>query len=219
MPKKPFTAEEVAAQCERIMDSAATVMADVGFHHLSMRKLAAQLGMTASNIYNYFPDKEVLFVQTRRRGFELAFIGLNQQMTMAKEPIEALCDFASYVIAFAQRYPGYYQLMFQPPRLSLAETGNVDQELQLQVERQTEEWQRHLLSLLNDAVPGLLQRPITIQTQTALFFFASLHGLIDAYRHRSLPLLLEGVDLIPDAVIQSHLRGLLALLKQQVIAA
>ena len=59
MPKKPFTPEEVAAQRQRIMDSASQVMAEVGFHHLSMRKLASQLGMTASNIYNYFPNKEV----------------------------------------------------------------------------------------------------------------------------------------------------------------
>ena len=45
MPKKPFTPEEVAAQRERIMSAASQVMADVGFHHLSMRKLASQLGI------------------------------------------------------------------------------------------------------------------------------------------------------------------------------
>ena len=75
MPKKPFTPEEIAAQRERIMDSASHVMAEVGFHHLSMRKLASQLGMTASNIYNYFPNKESLFVHTRRRGFDLSGLG------------------------------------------------------------------------------------------------------------------------------------------------
>ena len=67
MPKKPFTAEEIAAQRARIMDSASQVMADVGFHHLSMRKLAAQLGMTASNIYNYFPNKEILLIVSSNR--------------------------------------------------------------------------------------------------------------------------------------------------------
>lgn len=57
MPKKPFTPEEMTAQRERIMNSASQVMAEVGFHHLSMRKLANQLGMTASNIYNYCSEQ------------------------------------------------------------------------------------------------------------------------------------------------------------------
>ncbi|MAE21073.1 MAG: hypothetical protein CMK92_01440 [Pseudomonas sp.] len=109
MPKKPFTAEEIAAQRERIMDSASHVMAEVGFHHLSMRKLASQLGMTASNIYNYFPNKESLFVHTRRRGFELAFADINEQMSEHLEPRAAPNNFARHLIKFAQKSPGYYQ--------------------------------------------------------------------------------------------------------------
>ncbi|WP_430461929.1 TetR/AcrR family transcriptional regulator [Thalassolituus sp. LLYu03] len=215
MPKKPFTAEEIAAQRERIMDSASRVMADVGFHHLSMRKLASQLGMTASNIYNYFPDKESLFIHTRRRGFDLAFADINEQMSSATNPTRALHKFARSLIAFAQRYAGYYQLMFQPPLLSLDESEAVDQDVQLQVERLVDEWQQHLLSLLKDAVPVLAERPEAVQKQVALFFVASVHGLIDTYRHRALPLLLAGVDLIPDDVVQEHLSWLLTALERQ----
>ncbi|MDK2777924.1 MAG: TetR/AcrR family transcriptional regulator [Pseudomonadota bacterium] len=215
MPKKPFTAEEIAAQRERIMDSASSVMAEVGFHHLSMRKLASQLGMTASNIYNYFPDKETLFIHTRRRGFDLAFADINEQMVLASNPTQALYTFARQLIAFAQRYPGYYQLMFQPPLLSLDETESVDQEVQLQVERLVEEWQQHLLSLLADAIPLLAERPEAAQKQLALFFVASIHGLIDSYRYRALPLLLAGLDLIPDDVVQEHIGWLLNMVERQ----
>lgn len=90
MPKKPFTPEEISAQRERIMDSASQVMADIGFHHLSMRKLASQLNMTASNIYNYFPNKESLFLYTRRRGFELAFVDIHRQMSQPMTAQERL---------------------------------------------------------------------------------------------------------------------------------
>jgi len=215
MPKKPFTAEEITAQRERIMDSASRVMAEVGFHHLSMRKLASQLGMTASNIYNYFPNKECLFINTRRRGFDLAFADINEQMTSASSPTGALYTFARQLIAFAQTYPGYYQLMFQPPLLTLDETEAVDQDVQIQVDRLVEEWQKHLLSLLADAVPMLADRPEAVQKQLTLFFVASIHGLIDAYRYRALPLLLAGVDLIPDDVVQEHLGWLLSTLERQ----
>ena len=214
MPKKPFTAEEIAAQRERIMDSASSVMADVGFHHLSMRKLASQLGMTASNIYNYFPNKESLFINTRRRCFDLVFADINEQMAGASNPAQSLFTFARQLIHFAQRYPGYYQLMFQPPLLTLDESESVDQEIQLQVERLVEEWQQHLMSLLTDAVPALADKTDATQKQQALFFVASIHGLIDSYRYRALPLLLSGVDLIPDDVVQQHIGWLLNTLEQ-----
>lgn len=220
MPKKPFTAEEITAQRERIMDSASQVLAAAGFHHLSMRKLAAQLGMTASNIYNYFPDKETLFLQTRSRGFELALTGLREQMTGQGGPEAALHCFAGHLTGFAQRYPGYYQLMFQPPQLQEADAPlMVDQDLQLQVGRQAEEWQRHLLRLLADAVPGLAGQHPARQAQLALFFVSALHGLIDAYQHRTLSLLLDGVELIPDSLVQAQVHWLLAALQPQVTAA
>ena len=148
MPKKPFTPEEIAAQRERIMDSASHVMAEVGFHHLSMRKLASQLGMTASNIYNYFPNKESLFVFTRRRGFEMAFQDINEQMSQHLDPRSALYNFAGHLIQFAQRSPGYYQLMFQPPRMTLTDPEVVDRDVLLQVDRLGEERQAHLLSVV-----------------------------------------------------------------------
>lgn len=215
MPKKPFTPEEIAAQRERIMDSASHVMAEVGFHHLSMRKLASQLGMTASNIYNYFPNKESLFVHTRRRGFELAFVDINEQMSEHLEPRSALFNFAGHLIQFAQRYPGYYQLMFQPPRLSLNQPELVDSDILQRVDRLAEEWQSHLLSMLLDAVPAIAATPEARQKQLALFFVSSLHGLIDTYYYKALPKLLSGVDLIPDDIVETHIGWLLLSLEHQ----
>lgn len=219
MPKKPFTTEEIAAQRERIMDSASSVMAEVGFHHLSMRKLAAQLGMTASNIYNYFPNKESLFIHTRRRGFELVFLDINEQINRGVSPRDNLFAFAGQLISFAQRYPGYYQLMFQPPLLSLEETEVADQDVQHQVSRLGEEWQQHLLTLLADAVPQISDRPESNQKQMALFFIASIHGLIDAYRYQALQTLLSGVNLIPHDMIETHIEWLLLALQQQAESA
>ncbi|MEH6449263.1 MAG: TetR/AcrR family transcriptional regulator [Oleispira sp.] len=215
MPKKPFTPEEVAAQRQRIMDSASQVMADVGFHHLSMRKLASQLGMTASNIYNYFPNKEVLFLQTRLRGFEMFFAEMNDQMGSAINAEQALQQFARLLIGFAQQDPGYYQLMFQPPRLNLKETVQVDQELEMQLARLVEEWQRHLMTLIIDAIPSMSDQNDNRQKQLALFFTASIHGLVDTYHYRALSILMDAVDLIPEDVVDCHIQWLLNAVTQQ----
>ena len=215
MPKKPFTPEEVAAQRQRIMDSASKVMADVGFHHLSMRKLASQLGMTASNIYNYFPNKEVLFIQTRLRGFDIFFAEMNEQMGSAVNAEQALQQFARLLIGFAQQNPGYYQMMFQPPRLNLKEAEHVDQELEMQLARLVEEWQRHLMTLIIDAIPSLSDQNDNRQKQLALFFTASIHGLVDTYHHCALSMLMDSVDLIPEDVVDCHIRWLLSAVTHQ----
>jgi AcrR family transcriptional regulator len=215
MPKKPFTQEEVEAQRHRIMDSASRVMAEVGFHHLSMRKLAGQLGMTASNIYNYFPSKEALFLHTRRRGFELMFAAIQRHMKETSTATQALYAFTGQWVEFAQRYPGYYQLMFQPPLLRLNESDLIDQQLHSQVQRQAEEWQQHILALLKDAIPGYTRQSDTQQKRLALFFVASVHGLVDAYRYRAFSELLAGVELIPHDVIFEHISWLLSLVERQ----
>jgi len=214
MPKKPFTPEEIVAQRQRIMDSASSVMADVGFHHLSMRKLASQLGMTASNIYNYFPNKESLFLHTRRRGFDLAFLDINEQVRRGGGAEAGVYQFAADLIQFAQRFPGYYQLMFQPPLLSLEESDMADQEVKHQLERLVDEWQQHATTLLLDALPQLADRLESQQKQMTLVFVASIHGLIDAYRYKALSSLIAGVDLIPQDMVRSHIGWLLNSLEQ-----
>ena len=71
MPRQAFSAEEIIVQKQRIMDEAAQVMASEGINQLSMRALAASLNMTAANLYNYFPSKRQLFIETTQRGYEL----------------------------------------------------------------------------------------------------------------------------------------------------
>lgn len=220
MPKKPFSAEEIAWQRERIMDSAATVMADLGFHALSMRKLASALSMTASNIYNYFPGKESLLLNIRRRGFELLFQQIRQPVAIQLPAAELLEQFVRQLIGFCRNRPGYYQLMFQAPRSS---TGTEpltddDQGVAMQLERLQEEWQRHTLALLEDVSPALASHSEAEKRRVALFFLTSIHGLVDCYHYRSLPMLMNGLELIPDDVLQPHIHWLLSALDQPVSA-
>ena len=201
MPKKPFSADEIRIQRERIMDSASCVMAEVGFHHLSMRKLAMQLGMTASNIYNYFPSKEMLFLQTRQRGFKLLFerIRMKSDDLSIDNAEAALTQVIVQLISFAQQHPGYYQLMFQPPQMDANKTSDIDETLITEVNQMSLVWQTHLLRIISDIDESshFLNKekyddPISPELESSnnqflRLFYATLHGLIDCYRYRSLP--------------------------------
>jgi nitrogenase subunit NifH len=126
-----------------------------------------------------------------------------------------LQQFARLLIEFAQQNPGYYQLMFQPPRLNLKETEHVDQELEIQLARLIEEWQRHLMTLIIDAIPAMSDLEDNRQKQLALFFMASIHGLVDTYHYRALSILMDSVDLIPEDIVECHIKWLLTTVSQQ----
>lgn len=215
MPKKPFSPEEVAFQRERIMDSAAAVMAELGFHYLSMRKLAAELGMTASNIYNYFSSKESLLLNIRRRGYELLMQQTNRALMESTDASDSIQRVSAQMIDFACSRAGYYQLMFQPPVIKPGIASQEDSEAMMVLERLVEEWQLHVQKLLCDAIEGLGCAPETEQRRITLYFLTSIHGLIDSYQHSSMPLLLEGVDLIPQDMLHSHTEWLVNSLQYQ----
>lgn len=218
MPKKPFTPEEIAFQRERIMDSAATVMSQLGFHYLSMRKLAAELDMTASNIYNYFPSKESLLLHIRRRGFELLFEQTRLTSMDSSDSLDALYRLTAQLVAFAGERAGYYQLMFQPPVIKPGQSDDRDDNAVMNLDRLVEEWQQHVQSLLSDAVDAMQQKPDAERRRLTLYFLTAIHGLIDSYHHRSLPLLLEGVDLIPQDMVQTHTDWLIQAIETRVAA-
>jgi hypothetical protein len=106
-------------------------------------------------------------------------------------------------------------LMFQPPRLNLKETEHLDQELEMQLARLIEEWQRHLMTLIIDAIPAMSDLGDNRQKQLTLFFMASIHGLVDTYHYRVLSTLMDSVDLIPEDIVECHIQWLLNAVTQQ----
>jgi AcrR family transcriptional regulator len=62
--------DKVVARKREIVAAASRVFRRLGLHDAGMREIAAELGMTASNLYYYFRDKEALlaFVQEETLG-------------------------------------------------------------------------------------------------------------------------------------------------------
>jgi AcrR family transcriptional regulator len=51
------------AQRQRIMEAARTVFARSGFHGASIQEIRAEAGMSAGNLYRYFPSKEAIIAE------------------------------------------------------------------------------------------------------------------------------------------------------------
>ena len=112
MPRTARNTEEVDIFKQSILDAAVAVIIKDGFAKLSMRKIAAQLGVTATTIYNYYQNKDELYFYIRIRGFELLhqfFEQAYEQHTNMRDKMSSLIK--SY-IEFGMRYPDYYEVMF-----------------------------------------------------------------------------------------------------------
>lgn len=215
MPKRPFTPSEVQIQQEKIMDCASQIMAEVGYHQLSMRRLAKLLNMTASNIYNYFINKEMLFLRTRRRGFEL-LSKCSHTAVMDDSVIYSLYEMSEKLISFAQTQPGYYQMIFQPPQLSTSYSLSVDMKLVVEVESIAESWQNHLMTVLAQNIVGLREASMSDKESILIAYFSGLHGLIDSFRHRALPVLKVNDQLQVNRLILVQVQRLIDSLSESI---
>jgi AcrR family transcriptional regulator len=113
-----------------LIDAATKVVELDGPAALSLRDLAAQLGVSRAAPYRHFADREALLAAVARRGFE-ALAAIYQAASEGPGDGRArLRESMRRYIAFAETQPGLHRLMFQgnvlerssqPPGLTGAE--------------------------------------------------------------------------------------------------
>jgi AcrR family transcriptional regulator len=228
MPRHAFSVEEIVVQKQRIMDVAAQVMASEGISQLSMRTLATSVDMTAANLYNYFPSKRQLFIETTQRGYELLDQYTAAGIADFDQPREKLAGLLKSAVRFAHDWTGYWELMVHPPsqlRTDLADDdeGDLTSDLRKRTSNRMIDLFTTLLSRsgvtltpanADSSMPGIdgiaeqgfgpdtiWVRVITLLTNT--------HGLIDLYNHKMLDGFEVDVPPLIDALIDSSIDILL----------
>lgn len=84
----------------RVMEAAAALIAEKGYHETSMRDIAAALGMSAASLYHYFPGKEDLVVALQRECFDDLFSRARQKLATVSDPTERLYAFIQNHMTF-----------------------------------------------------------------------------------------------------------------------
>jgi AcrR family transcriptional regulator len=107
-----LTAEAVGEFREKLVDAAERLFARHGLEAVTMRQLAAELGVSPMTPYRYFADKDAILTAVRTRAFnrhaealELAFEGGANTVERANAVGRAYLD-------FALSHPEAYKLMF-----------------------------------------------------------------------------------------------------------
>ncbi|WP_185759207.1 TetR/AcrR family transcriptional regulator [Kribbella jejuensis] len=157
---------------ERITVAATYLLTEHGAAGVSMRKVAAAVGITPMAIYQYFPDRETLLNAVA----DTAFAELVRRWEAADRPVaadERLREMLVDHVDFALAQPRLYDYMFTERR---------DQARQFPADFRAR--RSPTLNLVADAVTaGVEQKLFRDQDiwETSLMFAALLHGLIQLH--------------------------------------
>ncbi len=104
--------EEIEAEKQRILGEALNIITESGYEGLTMRGLGERLGMAAKTIYNYFRNKDEVYLQVAMKEFEALHGELLEGYRSSKDPFERLEAITRRFLAFGRSNPGQYDLMF-----------------------------------------------------------------------------------------------------------
>lgn len=112
MPKPPATPEAVEAVRERILGEALFIINQDGYAHLSMRKLATRLGVTAKTIYNYYSNKDELYLMALTKGFQSLAVEFRAAYGSSENPVEKMHAAVHAYVRWGIGNKHYYNIMF-----------------------------------------------------------------------------------------------------------
>lgn len=112
MPKLQRTREEIEQAKALILEKAARLIADIGYLNFTMRKLANELGITATTIYNYYQSKDDLFINLLIMGFTDLLERLKKAHDRETTPHRQLRRMIDEYTHFGLTNPNFYNVMY-----------------------------------------------------------------------------------------------------------
>ena len=96
------------------LDAAIGIVEAKGLERLSLRAVAAKVGVTAMALYRHFADKAALLSAIGKHGFTMLGQRLDEVASDGK-PVDVLTAWGVAYVRFAGEHPDLYHLMFSAP--------------------------------------------------------------------------------------------------------
>jgi AcrR family transcriptional regulator len=111
MGVKERKARERLDKRELILRSAHQIFVERGFDEVSIRNIADEIEYSPATIYLYFKDKNEIFYALHTEAFKV-FNDYVAEIVTIKDPFDRLIALGRKFMAFARKYPKYYEIMF-----------------------------------------------------------------------------------------------------------
>ena len=159
---------DVADFRERLCEAAERLFAERGIEAVTMRQLAAELGVSPMTPYRYFQDKDDILAAIRAQGFNRFADALEAAAGQTSDPVERSRVMGEAYLGFALEHPHTYKLMFdlnQPEEQRFPDL--------VAANARAREMMRHNVRGMIDA--GLIEGDLDM---VAHIFWASIHGVV-----------------------------------------
>ncbi len=195
MPKMMRSPEEVETVKQKILETALDLMCEDGFDSLSMRKLATRIGMTAANIYNYYENKDELYLAIQTNGFRMLVERFAEIAGYHCGPSEKIRKMMRAYVDFGTDNPDYYEIMFSRNTPKYTDYRGTPMEAAATIEKQT------ALEVADIACRTILEFRNSgnmISDDDAhyltLLAWSTLHGIVNLYNSRVLQETTDNAD-------------------------
>ncbi len=105
--------EAVGEFREKLVDAAERLFGQHGLEAVTMRQLAAELGVSPMTPYRYFADKDAILAAVRARAFNRHAEALERALQRGATPLERANSVGQAYLRFALAHPEAYKLMFE----------------------------------------------------------------------------------------------------------
>jgi AcrR family transcriptional regulator len=112
MPRIKRSQKEVKSIKDQILQEALELMNQLGFEGFSMRKLGDRLGVSAKTIYNYYNNKDELYLVILTNGFARLRDRFDSACKKHPDPMDRLEGLGREYLTFGLEQPHLYNLMF-----------------------------------------------------------------------------------------------------------
>jgi AcrR family transcriptional regulator len=158
------------------------MMCEEGFEALSMRKLALRLGMTAANIYNYYSNKDELYLAIQTNGFQMLY---DRFQTVAASDLPEKAKPGAMMRAYVDfgiGHPDYYEIMFSRNTPKYVDYVGTPMEPAASLEKQTAMGVADLTAKALTAYGAYGEEAGYL----TILLWSALHGAVNLYNSRVL---------------------------------
>ena len=199
--------KEVTQIREKILENALDIIIDKGLDALTMRNLAQKTGMTAPNLYNYFSNKDEIYIHLIIRGFEMLYADLEKEYNRHEDKIARLRAMISAYMAFGMNKPRYYDIMFSRPTPKYNDYIGTPFEKISEIEYKIS---MDIANLALKAAVDVLGQSVgdELLTQRLVQIWSLIHGMITLNNSQVMRYVTESVEQVYEKIIDEFVASL-----------
>lgn len=180
MGQKERREREKQHRREQILNAARSLLFKEGFNKTSVNKISKKAELSIGSIYFYFKNKEEIFAALEQEGLEILYASIQSETGDIADGVERLRKGAAVYYQFSRTHSDYFDVInyfLSAPQIFFSNDINAA------IDSKASTILNFIADIVRDGVArGVFEEPHP--GNYAVFFWASLHGLIQIRKLR-----------------------------------